>query len=417
MSCLCGNNRSYHQPCWCGNNHSCGCLCYSVITTSTTTICPDGEPCVEALDPNCIIYCGPDLPCYGISQGDTAADILNIILEFFGPNCPTTTTSTSTSTTTTSTTTSTSTTTTTTSSAGRTVSCNDTSTYYVGGQTYPTVDEVLLGSDVGTCSLQFNVINQPDRIIVYYDNVVVIDTGYRGFSGYDYGGGSRSSFNASLTGKLDPITGLTYPYMDMVNAPDGYPHVSYPDTDVINFYKNNSLITKAFVEIYAPMSGTGWEYQMNCPVPDPELPCICMAAYNYSTTTSHTIYYKDCDGNPASIPIGFTDGVDNIVNFCTSDSVTSDFNEDIQFYVTFNNCIGGNCPDYNCDCITFTNPSPGDLMNLFWKDCFGRNQFIGVAAASYQTCGSTASSTTPGVTISTGGPCTSSPSTPLNYNC
>jgi hypothetical protein len=42
------------------------------------------------MDPNCIIYNGPDIPCYGIQTGDTAADILQIIINNFA--CITTTT-------------------------------------------------------------------------------------------------------------------------------------------------------------------------------------------------------------------------------------------------------------------------------------------------------------------------------------
>jgi hypothetical protein len=42
------------------------------------------------MDPNCIIYNGPAIPCYGINTGDTAADILQIIINNFA--CITTTT-------------------------------------------------------------------------------------------------------------------------------------------------------------------------------------------------------------------------------------------------------------------------------------------------------------------------------------
>jgi hypothetical protein len=70
------------------------------------------------VDPRCIIYNGPDIPCYGIETGDSAADILNIIISYF--NCPPTTTTTTSSGTTTTTTSSTPTTTTTTTGGGGT---------------------------------------------------------------------------------------------------------------------------------------------------------------------------------------------------------------------------------------------------------------------------------------------------------
>lgn len=73
MSCSCTHIDNWN-PCSCG--------CNSIVTTSTTTTTTtcDGEKCEVALDPNCIIYCGPDIPCYGIQTGDTAADIMQIIL-------------------------------------------------------------------------------------------------------------------------------------------------------------------------------------------------------------------------------------------------------------------------------------------------------------------------------------------------
>jgi hypothetical protein len=75
------------------------CTCSKVITTSTTTtttICLNGEPCEEAVDPRCIIYCGPAIPCYGIEPGDSAADIMNVILDTFYCGITTTTTTTTT---------------------------------------------------------------------------------------------------------------------------------------------------------------------------------------------------------------------------------------------------------------------------------------------------------------------------------
>lgn len=97
MSCWC-THIDYYNPCTCGK--------LSIVTTSTTTTTTtcDGEPCEEAIDPRCIIYNGPNLDCYGIKTGDSAADILQIIINNI--NCSGTTTSTTTtSTTTTSTTT------------------------------------------------------------------------------------------------------------------------------------------------------------------------------------------------------------------------------------------------------------------------------------------------------------------------
>lgn len=90
-------------------------------TTTTTTLCPDAILCDNAYALNCLIYNGPDYPCYGVKNGDSALDIIKIILGHFNPVCnPTTTTTSTTSTTTTST----SSTTTTTTAAPGSLVCN-----------------------------------------------------------------------------------------------------------------------------------------------------------------------------------------------------------------------------------------------------------------------------------------------------
>lgn len=113
-------------------NNPCDCCCK---TTTTTTCTPPPPPpcpedvCDEILFPECIVYNGEDLDCYGIKKGDNVKDILNIIFEklnvldcscdfgpvvtqVFYPDTTTTTTTIFTSTTTTSTSTTTTSTTT-----------------------------------------------------------------------------------------------------------------------------------------------------------------------------------------------------------------------------------------------------------------------------------------------------------------
>ena len=85
MSCCCSYIVDTWNPCSC----ECGCASTTSTSTTTTTTCA-GQPCDVVMDPNCIIYNGPDIPCYGINTGDTAADILQIIINNFA--CITTTT-------------------------------------------------------------------------------------------------------------------------------------------------------------------------------------------------------------------------------------------------------------------------------------------------------------------------------------
>lgn len=77
MSCCC----SYIVDTW--NPCSCGCSYVTTTTTTSTTTCI-GETCDEAIDPRCIIYNGSDIPCYGVQTGNSAAEILQIIINQFG---------------------------------------------------------------------------------------------------------------------------------------------------------------------------------------------------------------------------------------------------------------------------------------------------------------------------------------------
>jgi hypothetical protein len=153
------------------------------------------------------------------------------------------------------------TTTTTTTTAG--VSCGQPSSYS-GGVSYPTTESVTLGTDTGTVVLDYNAQSVPDRFIVEWNSNVVIDTGYRGGSQFDFGGGSRSAFTSSLTGNIDPITLNTYP--DFATYPDdGYPRILGLGLGTTSFVKNSASDTFAIIKVYAPMSDTVWSYQMNCP--------------------------------------------------------------------------------------------------------------------------------------------------------
>lgn len=122
MSCCCSHIVTRWNPCCCQPGPT------TTSSTTTTTLCPNGELCDEVVDPRCIIYNGPDIPCYGIETGDSAADILDIIISYF--ICPTTTTTTLVPTTT-STTSSTTTTTTIDPTAPKTeiIIINDESTF------------------------------------------------------------------------------------------------------------------------------------------------------------------------------------------------------------------------------------------------------------------------------------------------
>lgn len=138
-------------------------------------------------------------------------------------------------------------------------------TEFSGEQSYPSEKIYTLGTELGTVVLDFDAQNQPDRYIVYIDNEIVLDTGYRGSTGHTPGGSSRADWASSLTGRVDPVTGNTYPFIDPSNESDGYPVVFTPGQGSASFYKS-STFPYAIMRVYAPESGTLWSATLNCPV-------------------------------------------------------------------------------------------------------------------------------------------------------
>lgn len=138
---------------------------------------------------------------------------------------------------------------------------------YGGGLAYPSSRSINLGTGTGQVDLYFDPDNIPDRWIVRWNGNIVIDTGYRSQSMalYNPGGFYRNNFKNSLTRRIDPVLGTTYP--DFANFPvDGYPLMQGPGEETTLFFKTLPNPTNAIVEVYAPQGGTGWRYTMYCPV-------------------------------------------------------------------------------------------------------------------------------------------------------
>lgn len=144
---------------------------------------------------------------------------------------------------------------------------------FPGGQSYPTTLNISLGTSTGTVCCLLDPLGIPDRFIVTWDGGIVIDTGYISSNPtlYSLGGGSRATFINSLTGKIAPEGGGTYPLPpggsgnNIIQA-DGYPQVfARTAPSLINFTKNTSTST-ATVDAYGPISGTGWSVRVDCPV-------------------------------------------------------------------------------------------------------------------------------------------------------
>jgi hypothetical protein len=133
---------------------------------------------------------------------------------------------------------------------------------YVGGQSYPSVTNIVLGTGTGTVTLTFDAYAIPDLYIIEWDNGRTFSE-YRGNAAYDYGGAQRNYFKSNLFGKTNPIYPDAYP--DYFHYPDdGYPRV-FSGTGTVTFSKTTATPTVAAVKVYAPIADTDWTYTLSCP--------------------------------------------------------------------------------------------------------------------------------------------------------
>ena len=112
---------------------------------------------------------------------------------------------------------------------------------YSGGESFPSEQIVTLGSGLGTVTLEFNAYTVPDKFIVEFDGVEVINTGYRGDVM------NQPFLDAALDGKglpSEPIVGV--------------------GLGTASFVKSTSTTT-AKVKVFAPIGGTSWQYKLGCP--------------------------------------------------------------------------------------------------------------------------------------------------------
>ena len=172
------------------------------------------------------------------------------------------------------------TTTTTTTLINPTIDCG-TTVDQVTNNVYPFSQIINVSGDVGTCYFSANMQSIPDRMIVTWDGIVQIDTGYAGAPSYDYGGINRIAFNASIYGKIDPITLNSYP--DYGTYPDdGYPRLATSLVPIYgSFDKTGASPTTATVDVYAPMYKSEWKFNLECP-------SITTSTTSTSSTSSST---------------------------------------------------------------------------------------------------------------------------------
>ena len=154
---------------------------------------------------------------------------------------------------------------------------------YTGGASFPNTQTVNLGSGAGHVVIDCDAAGIPDRFVVFYDGVMVIDSGYLSDPVVAVPE-ARLYLLRSLPGVFDEITGQTYPFANPYHEADGYPAVN--PIGSFSFYKPAGGPTTAEVRVYAPAEGTGWDYTVHCPDPNlvdppPSFPdIVCDACYD-----------------------------------------------------------------------------------------------------------------------------------------
>ena len=109
-------------------------------------------------------------------------------------------------------------------------------------------------------TLNYRTEDGPDRFIVNYKDVDVIDTGFIGHSKFDFNGSQRHVFTNAIDKEKTDISGTTL-------ADDGYPVVNSTLSGSITHSAPRFNDDEAFITIQSPVNDKPtWTYTLNCPV-------------------------------------------------------------------------------------------------------------------------------------------------------
>lgn len=141
------------------------------------------------------------------------------------------------------------------------VQCNQTASY-TGGKSYPSKVLVDLGTSSGTVRLTFQAYGKPDKFIVTNPNAsgltspIIASTDYRGIE-FSYGA-EICDFYGGLGFGCPTCQGVLY------RGGFGSCYFGGGGNGNITFTKPAG-VRWVYVEVYAPLSGTAWEFTLGCP--------------------------------------------------------------------------------------------------------------------------------------------------------
>lgn len=125
---------------------------------------------------------------------------------------------------------------------------------------YPATFTYQISSFIGDVNVEYSTPGSPYRIIVKMDNEIKLDTGFIGNNSYNFGNADRKTFINGLTSSSNHGS---YPATD--NDVDGYPKVNSTATNVLTTFYKDSDTSRAYVEVFEPLSGEDWSVTVGCP--------------------------------------------------------------------------------------------------------------------------------------------------------
>ena len=152
-----------------------------------------------------------------------------------------------------------------------TTPCNQT-VGYTGGINYPDVRNIDVGTSTGVVTIRFRAQSVPDRMIVKFDGVTVIDSQYHGANAPD----TIARLHAKLS-SINPDTGSGY--VEPTSGQSYVPNGTAPLPTVANggFIDKTNIVYKTFtfnkttattiveVNVYGPLFGTAYDVEVQCP--------------------------------------------------------------------------------------------------------------------------------------------------------
>lgn len=136
-------------------------------------------------------------------------------------------------------------------------------TSFQGGNQYPSVHFVRLGSDLGTVAFQFKTFENPDRFEVWIGGEMVLDTGYWGIPDVVYSPNTKTY--QQLLDEFFIAQGLPTQTINRITGTQVNDDTWNPGGYEVMTFEKTTTNPIAEVRAYGPLARTIWRFRMDCP--------------------------------------------------------------------------------------------------------------------------------------------------------